>query len=112
MRDHIPKYQSENLPKYHWPSFFADLLEAQKNQPVSVLQGEDLILQEAPTDTAPLLDIEYKSKRKGKLTIKSGGETTSISAPNLVWVTHDAGGGVVEVEIIDEKNHKVILRFD
>jgi uncharacterized protein YuzE len=112
LSDHIPKYQSENLPKYHWSSFFADLLDAQKNQPVSVLEGADLILHEPPADTAPLLDIEYRSKRKGKLTIKSGGETTTISAPNLVWVIHDVDGGVVAVEIIDEKNHKVILRFD
>ena len=73
MQDHSPKHQSENLPKYHWSSFFTDLLDSHKNKPVSVLQGGDLLLQEPQEDTAPLLGIEYISAHKGKLTITTGG---------------------------------------
>jgi len=65
-------------------------------------------------DTAPLLDIEYISRHKGKLTITTGGdngETTTISAPNIVWVVHDPDRTVVALEVIDQKNNKVVLRF-
>ena len=114
MQDHSPKHKSENLPKYQWTSFFADLAESQKGQPIVVLQGGDLLLQEPQTGTTPLVAIDYHSAHKGKLTITTGeptDEVTTISAPNLVWVVHDVDGSVVAVEIIDEHDRKVLVRF-
>jgi len=114
MQDHSPKHRDENLPRYQWSSFFADLLDSRKHQPVSVLHGGDLLMNEPPEDTAPLLGIEYTSSHKGKLIITTGGdkaETTTISAPNIVWVVHEPDHTVVALEIIDEKNDKFILRF-
>ncbi len=114
MQDHSPKHQSENLPRYQWSSFFADLLDSRKHQLVSVLQGGDLLLLEPDEDTAPLLGIDYTSAHKGTIAITTGGdkaETTTISAPNIVWVVRDPDRTVVALEIIDEKDHKVNLRF-
>ena len=65
-------------------------------------------------DTAPLLGITYSSAHKGKLTITTGGEnaeTTTISAPNIIWVVRDVDRTVIALEVIDQKNNKVVLRF-
>jgi len=115
MKDHLPKHQSVNLPKYKWGSFFADLAESQKGRPVAVSQGGDLLLLDPPTVTAPLVAIDYQSAHKGKLTITTDeptSETTTISAPNLVWVVHDVDGRVIAIEIIDEHDHNVVIRFE
>jgi hypothetical protein len=71
-------------------------------------------MHEPQGETAPLLGIEYTSAHKGKLTVTTGGdneETATVSAPNIVWVVRDVDRDVLALEIIDQKNNKVVLRF-
>lgn len=120
MHDDPARFQSENLPKYRWATFFEELLESRKGHPVNILAGSDFLHTEIPNDTAPLEAIEYDSKHrgtfkhKGFLTLTSGGpegETVTVDVPTLVWVYHDLEGVVIGIEVIDEKNNRVAVRF-
>ena len=48
------------------------------------------------------------------LTFTSGGpegETVTVDVPTLVWVYYDLEGVVIGIEVIDEKNNRVAVRF-
>ena len=120
MSDETPRFKSENLPKYRWATFFEELLESHKDQPVNILEGADFLHTEIPSDTAPLAAIEYDSKHrgtfkhKGLLTLTTAGpdgETVTVDVPTIVWVYRDLEGIVIGVEVIDEKNNRVAVRF-
>ncbi|MDX1417026.1 MAG: DUF5335 family protein [Candidatus Promineifilaceae bacterium] len=120
MSEESPRFKSENLPKYRWQTFFAELLEGRKGQPVNILEGSDFLHTEIPTDTAPLEDIIYDSKHrgtlkhKGYLEIKTGGpegETVAVDTPTIVWVYQNMAGIVIGIEVIDEENNRVAVRF-
>ena len=114
------RFTSDNMPKYRWDTFFKELLASRKGQPVTILEGADFLHAEIPTDTAPLANIEYEShhtgtfKHKGLLKITTSGpdgQSTSVNVPTIVWVYHDLEGIVMGVEVIDELNNRVVLRF-
>lgn len=114
------RFQSENLPKYRWATFFEELLESFKDKPVTILAGSDFLHSEPPDDTAPLSHIDYESKHrgtfkhKGQLTITTSGpegESVTVDVPTLVWVYHDLEGSLIGMEVIDEKNNRVVVRF-
>ena len=120
MPDDTPRFRSENLPKYRWATFFEELLESRKGQPVNILAGADFLHTEIPTDTAPLAAIEYDSKHRGTLKHKGflifttagpDGETVTVDVPTIVWVYHDLDGAVIGIEVIDEQNNRVAVRF-
>lgn len=120
MFDDPQSFKSENLPKYRWSTFFQELLERFKGQPVNLMAGADFLHSEPSGDAAPLATIEYDShrrgllKHKGELTITTGGpqgETVTVEVPTIVWVFRDLEGEPVGVEVIDEENDRVILRF-
>lgn len=120
MSDEPARYKSESLPKYRWATFFEELLKSRQGQPVNILEGADFLSMEIPTTQAPLANIVYESqhsgalKHKGLLTVTtegSHGETVQVNDPTLVWVFQDFEGIVFGVEVIDEKNNRVALRF-
>ena len=120
MSEDPTRFSSENLPKYRWATFFKELEESRKGQPVNILTGSDFLHTEIPTDTAPLEAIEYESKHrgtfkhKGLLTFKTAGadgETGKVDVPTIVWVYQDLDGIVIGIEVIDEKNNRVAVRF-
>ena len=120
MPDDPSQFQSENLPKFRWETFFAELLESYQGQPVNIIAGSDFLSSEPPQDTAALASIEYDSKHrgilkhKGLLTISTGGpegETVNVDTPTIVWVYRDLDGAPIGVEVINEENDRVVVRF-
>lgn len=114
------RFQSENLPKYRWATFFEELFEIYQGKPVNVLAGADFLSSEPPLDTAPLSAIDYDSKHrgilkhKGQLVIETSGaegESVTIDVPTIVWVFRDLEGIPLGVEVIDEENNRVVVRF-
>jgi hypothetical protein len=114
------RYQSESLPKYRWQTFFAELLENFKGQPVNIISGAEFLHSQPPQDTAPLETIDYDSKHrgtfkhKGLLTISTAGtqgESVSIDVPTIVWIYRDLEGELLGIEVIDEQNNRVVVRF-
>jgi hypothetical protein len=114
------RFNSENLPKFRWATFFSEILQSRQGQPVNVLEGADFLHTEIPSGTAPLVNIEYDSKHrgtfkhKGLLTITTGepeGETVSVDVPTIVWVYRDFDGIVLGFEVVDQKNNRVSVRF-
>ncbi len=121
MSEEPSRFNSENLPKYRWATFFEELLEGRKGQPVNILEGSDFLHTEIPTDTAPLEAIEYDSKHrgtfkhKGQLQFKTGGpsgETITVDVPTIVWVYQNMDSIIIGIEVIDEKNNRVAVRFE
>ncbi len=120
MSDDPNRFQTENLPKYRWQTFFEELLQSFKGQPVNIIAGSDFLHSEPPQDTAPLEAIDYDSKHrgifkhKGFLTITTGGdesESVNIDVPTIVWVYRNLEGTLLGIEVIDEKNNRVVVRF-
>ena len=114
------RFKSENLPKYRWATFFEELLESFKSKPVNIRTGSDFLHSEPPDDTAPLEAIDYDSKHRGtfkhksQLTITTSGlegESVTVDVPTIVWVYHDLEGELIGIEVIDEKNNRVVVRF-
>lgn len=114
------RFQSENLPKYRWKTFFAELEESFKGQPVNIMAGADFLHSEPPADTAPLATVEYDSKHrgtfkhKGFLSFKTegpDGETVNVDVPMIVWIYRDLDGSIIGIEVIDEQNNRVVVRF-
>ncbi len=114
------RFQSENLPKFRWATFFAELEESYKGQPVNIMAGSDFLHSEPPVDTAPLAAIEYDSKHrgtfkhKGLLAFKTSGpdgETVTVDVPTIVWVYRELDGPIIGIEVIDEKSSRVVVRF-
>jgi hypothetical protein len=114
------RFKSESLPKYRWATFFEELLESYQGKPVNILTGSDFLHSEPPEDTAPLEAIDYESKHrgtfkhKGQLIVTTGGpegESVTIDVPTLVWVYRDLEGAPLGIEVIDEKNNRVVVRF-
>jgi hypothetical protein len=120
MSDESIRFNSEILPKYRWDPFFKELLESRKDQPVTILNGSDFLHAEIPTDTAPLANIEYDShhsgtfKHKGLLTITTAGpdgEIVVVDNPTIVWIVQNLETTIIGIEVIDEQNNRVTLRF-
>ena len=120
MKDDSSRFNSENLPKYRWKTFFKELLESRVGQPVNILEGSDFLHAEITTPSAPLTAIEYDShhegrfKHKGLLTFTTGGshgETVTINVPTIVWVYENLEGTLEGIEVIDEKDNHVVVRF-
>ena len=114
------RFKSESLPKYRWAPFFDELLETFKGKPVVILTGSDFLHSEPPQDTAPLAAVDYDSKHRGHLKHKGQliistagpeGESVTIDVPTIVWVYRDLDGGPLGIEVIDEKNNRVVVRF-
>lgn len=120
MPDESARFSSENLPKFRWADFFADILKSRKGQPVNVLEGADFLHTEIPTGTAPLASLEYDPKhrgtfkKKGLLTITTGApenRTVTVDVPTIVWVYQDFDSVVRGFEVFGEKNTRVAVRF-
>lgn len=120
MSEDPSRFKSENLPKYRWKTFFAELEESFKGQPVNILAGSDFLHTEPPMDTAPLSAIEYDSKHRGTFKHKGflafktegpEGETVTVDVPTIVWVYSDLDGAIIGIEVIDEQNNRVVVRF-
>ena len=121
MSEESTKFNSDILPKYRWATFFEELQESRKGQPVNILEGSDFLNTEIPTDTAPLEAIEYDSKHRGILKHKGllefitggpDGETVEVDVPTIVWVFQNMDGIVLGIEVIDEQNNRVAVRFE
>jgi hypothetical protein len=114
------QFQSENLPKFRWEAFFDELLETYKGKPVAIFTDTDFLSSEAPADNTQLSDIDYDSSysglliQKGRLVVTSKGaqgESVAIDEPTLVWVYRDLEGDPAGIEVIDEENNRIALRF-
>jgi len=121
MNEDPAQFRSENLPKYRWATFFQELFRSRQGEPVNVLEGSDFLHTEIPTDTAPLEAINYDSKHsgtfkhKGLLEFKTAGpkgESVFINTPTIVWVFHNLEGIIIGLEVIDEQNNRVAVRFE
>jgi hypothetical protein len=120
MPDEPNRFQSENLPKYRWKTFFAELEESYKGQPVNIMAGSDFLHTDPPADTAPLASIDYDSKHRGTFKHKgllvfktegTDGETVTVDVPTIVWVYRELDGTIIGIEVIDEKSNRVVVRF-
>lgn len=120
MSETSARFNSELLPKFQWESFFNDLITSRKNHPVGLMSGSDFLHTEPPEKDAPLEKIAYDShhsgrfKHKGLLSISTSGpngETVAIEGPSTIWVYRELDDTMIAVEIIDEKDNHVVLRF-
>ena len=120
MLDDPQSFRSENLPKYRWATFFKELFEIYKDQPVNILADSDFLHIEPPQDKAPLTALQYDShhggllKHRAQLVISTGGpegETVTVDVPTIVWVYRELDGGPIGLEVIDQENNRVVIRF-
>ena len=116
MFDHDSKYQNKMIYSSQWSSFLKDLEHNKQGQPVRLEQGADVLTEKSGGGSLILDALHYQHGGKGDhLTITTTGDAgtqkTTINF-NLIWATFDEDGNVVAVEIVDDQNRKVILRFE
>lgn len=111
MTDHLPKYNSESILSYQWPTFFSTVLQKFQGQPIMVEQNGDLLLDEPFIAVAPLQDITYKKKKVTMTTGGSQGQTVTLDHLTLVWAVRNEKDQLVAVELISETDEKYVVRF-
>jgi uncharacterized protein YuzE len=116
MFDHDPNHQNKMIYSSQWSTFFKDLEHSKQGKPVRLEQGADVLIEKSGAGSLILDTLHYQHDGKGDhLTITTAGDAGTQKSTinfNLIWATFDEDGGVVAVEIVDEQNRKVILRFE
>jgi hypothetical protein len=112
-----PEYtHNEQIMAYQMPVFFEELSKKYTGKMVNVERDGDLVYQEPITDWSTLQSLRYYHVRTGHalyLETEQEGSASSytIKTPTLVWVVRDQHRQVVAVQVIDESNRNIILRF-
>ncbi len=112
-----PEYtHNEQIMAYQMPVFFEELSQKYAGKMVNVERDGDLVHQQPVTDWSTLKSLRYYHVRAGHalyIETEQEGSASSytLKTPSLVWVVRDQHRQVVAVQVIDEGNRNIILRF-
>jgi hypothetical protein len=114
MIDHDASHQRKMIMSYRYSYFFEDLAQSQQGKAVRIEKGGAIRTTEVPGDQAVLEGLKYSHSPKGETVIVSTSDPDQPELKvgfNLVWVIFDREDKVVAVELSDEHNRKVVMRF-
>jgi hypothetical protein len=112
-----PEYtHNEQIMAYQMPVFFEELSKKYAGKMVHVERDGDLVYQGPVTGWVTLQSLRYYHVRTGHALYFETEQEGSVSSyktktPTLVWVVRDQHRQVVAVQVIDESNQNIILRF-
>ena len=111
VQDHNPRHQNRMVISNQWEAYFTNLKANYIGRNIRLERDADLQAGQ-PGEAAVLTRIGFVPQRKHPKLVVATKDKEYESEVNLVWSLEDEDGRVLAVEVIDKKDHKLIVHFE